>query len=570
MSLRFVRVLAVSIGVLAVTASLPAASATATTGFLDKTFSSDGRVLTNVAGDDDGEAVAIQGDGKIVVAGGSSGGTDVAVVRYNADGSLDTSFGGGDGIVITDVNGDDAAFAVAIQNDQKIVVGGTTDGFTSSLLIRYDPAGAPDTTFGGGDGITTTSIGVGSVLSDLAVQGDGSIVGAGAATFDNVKGVALVARFDSTGALDTTFAAPDGYATTNLGAGGGSMAGVALDGGKVVAAGSSFSTSSSNVALLRFTSAGVLDATFGGGDGKVSTDVASGFDQGNDVAIDADGNIVVGALGGRKDTFLRYDDTGTLDPTFGGGDGIATAGKAGFNGLTGIAIRPTGEIVGVDGTYGGGLTPSLAFKAVQVTSTGVLDPTFGDKGTALAPFTYNFRDQPIANDVAIQSDGAVVVAGTASTHNDFAVARFGDAANAVIGRPDLLIGTGGSFSGNGVYNETGHHQTFARRVAAGHTLSFSVKVQNDGNASDTILMHGGGARGVTVHYFLGGKDVSRQLYTFGKELALDVGTSKTLKVVVKLGTSLNAGKVINVRTSGYSLNTPDAEDVVVAAITVKR
>src|SRR3954465_6604932 len=108
MSLRFVRVLAVSIGVLAVTASLPAASATATTGFLDKTFSSDGRVLTNVAAEDGGGAVGIQGDGKIVVAGGSSGGTDVAVVRYNADGSLDTSFGGGGGLVIPDEDGGNA------------------------------------------------------------------------------------------------------------------------------------------------------------------------------------------------------------------------------------------------------------------------------------------------------------------------------------------------------------------------------------------------------------------------------------------------------------------------------
>src|SRR4051812_50091650 len=95
MSLRFVRVLAVSIGVLAVTASLPAASATATTGFLDKTFSSDGRVLTNVAGDDDGEAVAIQGDGKIVVAGGSSGGTDVAGLRYQARRAPRNALGGG-------------------------------------------------------------------------------------------------------------------------------------------------------------------------------------------------------------------------------------------------------------------------------------------------------------------------------------------------------------------------------------------------------------------------------------------------------------------------------------------
>src|SRR5262245_65314584 len=106
MSVRFVRALAVSVGVILTTAYMPMASATATTGFLDKTFSGDGRVLTNVHNDDSGEAVAVQADGKIVVVGSSSGGTDIAVVRYDTDGSLDATFGGGDGTVITDVNGD--------------------------------------------------------------------------------------------------------------------------------------------------------------------------------------------------------------------------------------------------------------------------------------------------------------------------------------------------------------------------------------------------------------------------------------------------------------------------------
>src|SRR5262245_22188304 len=184
MSVRFARVLTVSIGLVAASALVPAASATATTGFLDKTFNGNGRVLTNVHNDDDGEAVAVQADGKIVVVGSSSGGTDIAVVRYDTDGSLDTSFGGGDGIVVTDVNGDDAAYSVAIQTDQKIVVGGTIDGFTQAVLLRYDTAGTLDTSFGGGDGITTTTIGDGAIFFDLAIQGDGSIVAAGAMTPD--------------------------------------------------------------------------------------------------------------------------------------------------------------------------------------------------------------------------------------------------------------------------------------------------------------------------------------------------------------------------------------------------
>jgi uncharacterized delta-60 repeat protein len=571
MSVKFVRVLAVSLGVIAATASLPPATAAATTGFLDKTFSGDGRVLTNVHNDDSGEAVAVQADGKIVVVGSSSGGTDIAVVRYDTDGSLDATFGGGDGIVITDVNGDDAAYSVAIQGDQKIVVGGTTDGFSQAILLRYDTAGGLDATFGGGDGITTTTVGLGAVFFDLAIQGDGSIVGTGAATLDGVKGVAFTARYDGIGALDTTFASPDGYVTTNLGAGGGQMMGIALDGGKVVVAGSSFSTTSSNVAVLRYTSAGVLDSTFGGGDGKVTTDVGTGYDSGGDVAVDGSGNIDVVGAGGNKDAFLRYDDTGTLDTSFGGGDGIVFAGQGGFNGLTGIAIRGTGEIVAVDSTYGSRRSPFPQFKVVQVTPAGALDASFGENGIATAGFSLSYHDSPIANDAAIDPDGNVVVAGTAGTGLDFAVARFGDAADAVIGQPDLLIGAGATLTGDGVYNDTGHNQTLSRHVSRGTSISFSVEVQNDGNAPDIISLHGSRAFGLSVTCHLGASDVTKAVFGFkGKSLSLDPGETRTLKIRAKVTAKAKIGKVLKIRTEGYSFNALDAEDLVVAAITVKR
>ncbi len=571
MSLRFVRVLAVSAGFIAATASLPSATAAATTGFLDKTFSGDGRVLTNVHNDDSGEAVAVQADGKIVVVGSSSGGTDIAVVRYDTDGSLDATFGGGDGIVVTDVNGDDAAYSVAIQGDQKIVVGGTTDGFSQAVLLRYDTAGALDASLGGGDGITTTTVGLGAVFFDLAIQGDGSIVGTGAATFDGVKGVAFTARYDGTGALDTTCASPDGYVTTNLGAGGGQMMGVALDGGKVVVAGSSFSTTSSNVAVLRYTSAGVLDSTFGGGDGKVTTDVGTGYDSGGDVAVDGSGNIDVVGAGGNKDAFLRYDDTGTLDTSFGGGDGIVFAGKGGFNGLSGIAIRGTGEIVAVDSTFGSRTSPFPQFKVAQVTSAGALDASFGENGIATAGFSLSYHDEPIANDVAIDPDGNVVVAGTAGTGLDFAVARFGDAVNAVIGQPDLLIGAGTTLTGDGVYNLTGHNQTLSRHVSRGSSTSFSVEVQNDGNAPDVISVHGGRAFGLSITCHLGATDVTKAVFGYkGKNLSLDPGETRTLKIRARVTAKAKIGKVLKIRTEGYSFNALDAEDLVVAAITVKR
>jgi len=396
-------------------------------------------------------------------------------------------------------------------------------------------------------------------------------VGTGAATLDGVKGVAFTARYDGTGVLDTTFASPDGYVTTNLGAGGGQMMGLALDGGKVVVAGSSFSTTSSNVAVLRYTSAGVLDSTFGGGDGKVTTDVGTGYDSGGDVAVDGSGNIDVVGAGGNKDAFLRYDDTGTLDTSFGGGDGIAFAGQGGFNGLTGIAIRGTGEIVAVDSTFGSRRSPFPQFKVVQVTPAGALDASFGENGIATAGFSLSYHDSPIANDAAIDPDGNIVVAGTAGTGLDFAVARFGDAADAVIGQPDLLIGAGATLTGDGVYNDTGHSQTLSRHVSRGTSISFSVEVQNDGNAPDIISLHGNRAFGLSVTCHLGASDVTKAIFGFkGKNLSLDPGETRILKIRAKVTAKAKIGKVLKLRTEGYSFNALDAEDLVVAAITVKR
>jgi hypothetical protein len=293
---------------------------------------------------------------------------------------------------------------------------------------------------------------------------------------------------------------------------------------------------------------------------------------GGDVAVDADGNIDVVGAGGNKDVFLRYTDTGVLDATFGGGDGMVFAGKGGFEGFSGIAIRVSGEIVGVDSVFGNGYVPTGDFKAVQVTSAGVLDTTFGDNGTALAPFSLNLNggQPPTANDVAIDGNGAVVVAGTAGTRNDFAVARFGDAANAVIGQPDLLIGTGTTLLGDGVYNTTGHNQTIAHRVSRGNTLTYSVEVQNDGNAADVITVRGRPVRGLNVTYLLGGNDVTKAVFSFkGKGLSLDPGETKTLKVRAKVGSKAVVGKVLKVRTEADSFNAGN-EDLVVAAISVKR
>src|SRR5688572_26623878 len=159
------------LGLLGATVSLAAS------GDLDTTFSGDGRVTTNFGPSpgrtDELSGIAIQSDGKIVAVGFSSG--DFAVTRYNVNGSLDTTFSG-DGKLITDFGGHESANDVALQSDGKIVVSGQKcAGIGCDVaLARYNVNGTLDTTFSG-DGKQTTDYGGGDNGSEggLAIQSNG-------------------------------------------------------------------------------------------------------------------------------------------------------------------------------------------------------------------------------------------------------------------------------------------------------------------------------------------------------------------------------------------------------------
>jgi uncharacterized delta-60 repeat protein len=228
-------------------------------GSLDSSFGGDGKITTRFrrkTGDTVSE-IAIQSDGKIVAVGTSVTGLTerfrFALARYNGDGSLDPSFGG-DGKLITTFGktGDDSASAVALQPDGKIVAAGqalvTVGKFA---LARYNTDGSLDQTFGG-DGRVTTHLSSGSddVATDVALQNDGRIVAGGSS--QNVSGsghsrFALI-RYNADGSLDSTFGT-GGKVTTHFGSGTNDFgSGLALQADdKLVAAGTS-----SNVAYSRF------------------------------------------------------------------------------------------------------------------------------------------------------------------------------------------------------------------------------------------------------------------------------------------------------------------------------
>src|SRR5262249_34207685 len=213
-------------------------------GSLDTSFADSGKVTTNVGTKyASAESVTIQSDGKIAVAGDSfnaSGNNDFAVVRYNANGTLDTSFNE-TGKATADFGAHDYGRSVAVHGDGRIVVTGyTTKSYESKkecALACFKANGSLDTTFNGTGKVTTNFGGDGNAEGrSVAVQTDGKIVVVGYATAGNTEEFAL-ARYNADGTLDTSFG-DSGQVMTDVGISGSNATGVALQkDGKIVVAG---------------------------------------------------------------------------------------------------------------------------------------------------------------------------------------------------------------------------------------------------------------------------------------------------------------------------------------------
>lgn len=300
-------------------------------GSLDTSFGDGGDVFTDFSHlDDSGNAVALQPDGKIVVAGYfgiNSTNYDFGLIRYNSDGSLDTSFGVGGKVRTAFTAGDDRAFGVVIQADGKIVVAGIArrnDSINSRFaLARYNSDGSLDTSFGSGGKVMTTAGARGSGANALALQSDGRIV-AGGFVMNNSGYIdfALI-RYNANGTVDTSFGV-SGRATANFPSA--SIESLALQAdGKIVVAGQHSDTSS--IALARFKSDGTLDADFGDG-GKIITSIGSIASSALAMLIQPDNKIAVAGLAFTNVTYnfalARYNSDGSLDESFGTGGKVTT------------------------------------------------------------------------------------------------------------------------------------------------------------------------------------------------------------------------------------------------------
>jgi uncharacterized delta-60 repeat protein len=381
-----------------------------TDGSLDTTFDGDGKVTTDFSGNDGAYGVAIQSDGKIVAVG-RNGPQDFALARYNTDGSLDTSFDG-DGKVTTDFSGGDLAFDVAIQSDGKIVVAGK-DGAADFTLARYNTDGSLDTTFDGDGKVTLNFNGIADTAYGVAIQSDGKIVAAGQNTTPNFA----LARYNTDGSLDATF---DGDGAVVTGFSGDDLAlSVAIQSdGKIVAVGRD---GSQDFALARYNTDGSLDTSFDSdgkvttsftagddlafavaiqSDGKI---VAAGTDSSQDFAL------------------ARYNTDGSLDTSFGTAGGLTTSFTVGDDIGRGVAIQADGKIVvvGVDGNEDFAIaryivnSPPVANagpnQSVSVSQTVTLDGS-GSTDVDVDPLTYawSFVSVPAGSTATLSDPKAVM------------------------------------------------------------------------------------------------------------------------------------------------------------------
>jgi len=372
-----------------------AAAAVAAPGDLDPAFGTNGRVSFSPFVESGASSIAVQPDGKLVLAGTAddqapppppppapdallSSNPDFLTVRLMPDGSVDQSFGSGGAVRTTIASGAEpweGARTVAVGPDGSLVVAGFAagGGGTDLAIVRYTPAGARDPTFAG-DGVQTLDFGHTDGANGVAVQPDGKVVvvGTGPTGF-------TVIRLQANGQLDAGFA-NNGVATTNVGNPSleDEATAVLLRAGKIVVAGTADVTnpSASSFALVRYLSNGQLDQTFGT-DGKV---VARG-EYGDRVfalaGAPGDKIVVAGDDGTGQFRVDRFLAGGRLDDTFGGTGSVATPFQPLAAAALGVGVQADGKIVAA----GTGLNYARStFTAARYRDDGSLDPSFGAAG----------------------------------------------------------------------------------------------------------------------------------------------------------------------------------------------
>jgi uncharacterized delta-60 repeat protein len=406
-------------------------SAQAAAGDLDSRFGNGGVVATDFSQTDDyAFGIAVRPDEKIVVSGQSGIYPDLhsALARYNKNGHLDSSFGTGGKVVVTFDSSSDYLYAPVIQSDGKIVAAGSTRG-TAFLLARFNADGSLDQTFGNNGSVETTFGDPTAAARAVVLQADGKIIVvgvSGAGSYSELNDFAL-ARYNPDGSLDPSFGTGGKVKTHfpgvfNTGSSATSAA-LQFDGKLVVGGHYKNERTPHQFALARYNSNGTLDSTFGRA-GKVMTRMGLGDAFSFGIALQSNGSII---LAGYSDTtqdhdfsLASYSSNGTLDPSFGNGGLVTTD----FGGATddiayAMTMQSDGKLIvaGRTGEY-----PQFDFGLIRYSSNGQLDQSFGTGGKVAT----NFSSSDQAYAIALQPNGKIVLAGISfnGANFDFTVARY--------------------------------------------------------------------------------------------------------------------------------------------------
>ncbi len=485
-----------------------------TNGSLDITFSNDGMQVTDFGSlDDFARAIAIQSDGKILVAGSS--GKNFGIARYNTDGSLDKTFDA-DGIQTNDFSFGDGS-CLAIQNDTKIVVAGSSNtSDVDFVIVRYNNNGSLDNTFNA-DGKQTTDFGSSNdSVNSIAIQSDGKLLAVGFAISGGNKYIAA-ARYNFNGTPDISFNKTK-ILIDSIIQGDTHFTSTAIQSdGKIVAAGYAWNGRNYDFALVRYNTNGSLDNTFSA-DGKQMTDFGSSDDKARAIAIQRDGKIVVAGSTGKTIGIASYNKDGSLDNTF-DGDGLKTMANGTSDSASSIAIQSDGKIV-VGGTF-----------LARLNTNGSLDLSFDGDGKITKLFDNNNSFN--CNDVAIQKDGKIIAVGN---YNPYCIiTRYN-----MDGSIDTTFG-----------NYRGRSEIYAGGDFYSYLIGKSIAIQNDGK-----IVIGGyyehRYRGVVSRFFLARINIDGNLDgTFGGGgMVFTSPGSNTLNY----GTALAIESDQKIILAGYSYN----------------
>lgn len=418
--------------------------AQAADGDLDPTFGNGGKVVTDFSATiDELYQMAVQPDGKIVAIGTSRTGSSnnrYALVRYNSDGSLDTSFGTGGKVITVFANVTENANALLLQPDGKIMIAGSIaqPGVVDSswALVRYNNNGSLDTSFGNG-GLVRTNVGTYlDSVGSIALQPDGKIVAAGNTAIARPPGEQrnsniAVARYNPDGSLDPTFGNA-GLVISDFGpipdyfADDASKVLIQSD-GKIIVAGDSDGGGYYDFLVARYNSNGSLDQSFGS-NGFTKTDVGNGFEDGaSDAVLQPDGKIILAGAANRSNAsnldfaVVRYNSNGTLDSTFGdGGKFVFILDNLADEELTSVVLQSDGKILALGDSNSANHS---GFLLARLNTNGTLDTTFGNGGIVRTPFG---GDSVQSEHLLFQPDGKLLAGGFSPLYNtsDFVLARY--------------------------------------------------------------------------------------------------------------------------------------------------